>query len=387
MNVTEKNGQPSMEEILASIRRIIAEEPSGTPQGIEPKSKSNPAHAEPALDEHSDFELPSIFRVSSTPTPEKHTPLLGRLTEAIRGAAGNGAESRAAKGAEERPAEQVEQAVGAGRGESPAPHYPTLSSLKSQTPDHQFHDGHPADGQSSDTSKPAGPTAEPPLSVPQVSMSSSGWKFGRSSPPPAAVEDEIKRVMVPFKDTRFQQMAVAQSQQVPTSMPEPFQASPPGSQPGEPPRRVDFTTIIPARMGLPGVPVAEQQWRPEAVAAYPSHAPPTRSDPAAPPHEPPRLETLAPLPASPLTQNYSDPGYTRAPLPATYEEHYAPYRPPAQMYSHDATPTGTIEDTTAELLRPMLRQWLADNMPRMVEKALHIEVAESVKTGKKFTGQ
>jgi cell pole-organizing protein PopZ len=33
----------------------------------------------------------------------------------------------------------------------------------------------------------------------------------------------------------------------------------------------------------------------------------------------------------------------------------------------------------------MLRQWLSDNMPRMVEKALHIEVAESVKTGKKPT--
>jgi cell pole-organizing protein PopZ len=31
----------------------------------------------------------------------------------------------------------------------------------------------------------------------------------------------------------------------------------------------------------------------------------------------------------------------------------------------------------------MLRQWLAENMPRMVEKALHIEVAESVKTPKK----
>ena len=30
-----------------------------------------------------------------------------------------------------------------------------------------------------------------------------------------------------------------------------------------------------------------------------------------------------------------------------------------------------------------LRQWLADNMPRMVEKALHIEIAESVKTPKK----
>jgi hypothetical protein len=31
----------------------------------------------------------------------------------------------------------------------------------------------------------------------------------------------------------------------------------------------------------------------------------------------------------------------------------------------------------------MLRQWLADNMPRMVEKALHIEIAESVKAPRK----
>jgi len=35
----------------------------------------------------------------------------------------------------------------------------------------------------------------------------------------------------------------------------------------------------------------------------------------------------------------------------------------------------------------MLRQWLADNMPRMVEKALHIEVAESVKGGRKPSGE
>ena len=39
----------------------------------------------------------------------------------------------------------------------------------------------------------------------------------------------------------------------------------------------------------------------------------------------------------------------------------------------------TLEDTVVDLLRPMLRQWLDDNMPRMVEKALRIELAESVK--------
>ena len=40
----------------------------------------------------------------------------------------------------------------------------------------------------------------------------------------------------------------------------------------------------------------------------------------------------------------------------------------------------TVEDIVAELLRPMLRQWLAENMPRMVEKALRVELAEGLKT-------
>ena len=37
-----------------------------------------------------------------------------------------------------------------------------------------------------------------------------------------------------------------------------------------------------------------------------------------------------------------------------------------------------MEDTVAELLRPMLRQWLDANMPRVVEKALRVELAASV---------
>ena len=39
----------------------------------------------------------------------------------------------------------------------------------------------------------------------------------------------------------------------------------------------------------------------------------------------------------------------------------------------------TLEDTVVDLLRPMIRQWLDDNMPRMVEKALRIELAQSLK--------
>ena len=42
-----------------------------------------------------------------------------------------------------------------------------------------------------------------------------------------------------------------------------------------------------------------------------------------------------------------------------------------------AEPVRTMEDTVAELLRPMLRQWLDQNMPRVVEKALRVELAAS----------
>jgi cell pole-organizing protein PopZ len=47
--------------------------------------------------------------------------------------------------------------------------------------------------------------------------------------------------------------------------------------------------------------------------------------------------------------------------------------------SNDAGGIRTLEDTVADLLRPLLREWLENNMPRIVENALRIEVAESVK--------
>jgi len=38
-----------------------------------------------------------------------------------------------------------------------------------------------------------------------------------------------------------------------------------------------------------------------------------------------------------------------------------------------------IEERVVELLRPMIREWLDNNMPRMIERALSIELASSVK--------
>ncbi len=47
-------------------------------------------------------------------------------------------------------------------------------------------------------------------------------------------------------------------------------------------------------------------------------------------------------------------------------------------------PQRSMEDTVTELLRPMLRQWLDDNLPRIVEKVLRVEVADMA--GKKDGG-
>lgn len=60
---------------------------------------------------------------------------------------------------------------------------------------------------------------------------------------------------------------------------------------------------------------------------------------------------------------------------------------PATIPSQGSMPvTRTLEDAVADMLRPMLQQWVAENMPRIIERALRTEVAQSVKPGNKPPG-
>lgn len=56
---------------------------------------------------------------------------------------------------------------------------------------------------------------------------------------------------------------------------------------------------------------------------------------------------------------------------------------PASAPSPAAAPqtVRTLEDAVADMLRPMLQQWVADNMPRIIERALRVEVAKTTKPG------
>lgn len=49
-------------------------------------------------------------------------------------------------------------------------------------------------------------------------------------------------------------------------------------------------------------------------------------------------------------------------------------------------PGRTLEDAVADMLRPMLQQWVADNMPRIIERALRTEVAKTTKPGSNSSG-
>ena len=64
-----------------------------------------------------------------------------------------------------------------------------------------------------------------------------------------------------------------------------------------------------------------------------------------------------------------------------------PVSTPLSAYEGRTGETRTMEDTVAELLRPMLRSWLAENMPRIVERALRRELEDSSRSEHKSAAE
>lgn len=334
---TEKNGQPSMEEILASIRRLMAEEPASQVQVID--FDRRPIMLEGDGDDGGqDFNLPAIFRASPPQQTEKSPAILGRLTDAIRHATGT--------------------REGAAQPESPSASAPTTEEVR-------------ADGSLSSLAS-ARRSAEDAVHF-EVAAPISGAPADVAALPEGS---DVKRVMAAFKDTKFRNMGSMSAAIVPFSpgvqapVPGASQPSPVGgsgagdvaSQQGVPApgdhARVNFATIIPERLGAtaPLTPPAASPAVPPSAAV--------QVQAGVDGEEP--IQSAPPLPEPP---------------PSVTSSSVLPRQPPP------AERSSSIEDTTADLLRPMLRQWLADNMPRMVEKALHIEVAESIKDVRKLSNE
>lgn len=155
----------------------------------------------------------------------------------------------------------------------------------------------------------------------------------------------------------------------------------------------DVPTVIAAIPHAPK-PVAQPSPQPEAAAVVPSPASVTTGVVAdAAPAATPAVAASAPAPAPSTAQlrpavstaapsltalaGFISPPVVTVAAPSAQAPAVVPAAPPAERA---VIGVRTIEDMVAELLRPMLREWLAENMPRMVEKALRIELAEGLKT-------
>lgn len=62
------------------------------------------------------------------------------------------------------------------------------------------------------------------------------------------------------------------------------------------------------------------------------------------------------------------------PQPAPAQRAFAPE--PPRLPDGGSLASGGVEDAAAQLLRPILRQWLTENMPKIVEKALRDETGK-----------
>jgi cell pole-organizing protein PopZ len=375
MNVVEKNGQPSMEEILASIRRIIAEEPNGSSPVIDIKAKTKPVLVTSLIDEQPDFELPAIFRPNAQLT-EKHTPLFGRLTDAIRNASNGTAEIRTTKPVEIEAAEDLEAVPHAklnghnhrngtdGYGGLPEPALSQLNLARDEAmaahayvnPHADPQAGHLNDQAQLHVEDAAGAAGNEGHSI--RGAVSEWWNGAASSSAKlAAPVEDVKRVMVPFRDMRMSKMGSC-STSAPLSVPPPAPAEPATPEARALPEHANTVFV---HMDVPDA------FQSEYV----------------PPLDPRDLAVVPAVPPLP-EQGPRAAGYGEASPHNVATQHFGePPALPHQPAHPVAGAASAVEDATADLLRPMLRQWLAENMPRMVEKALHIELAASVKSGKK----
>ncbi len=157
---------------------------------------------------------------------------------------------------------------------------------------------------------------------------------GATAANPPKEDDQVARQMVPFADTRMNRMGSASTDQGPSPSPS--------------------TTNGP----VPAL----------SAGTQPS---PTVSNPTQP---------VAPAPVAPTSAATETPpplGQKPASPPVGSVVHTSP---PASLPADGGTALPqNAHDAAAELLRPVLRQWVGENMPRIVEKALHIELAESIK--------
>lgn len=210
------------------------------------------------------------------------------------------------------------------------------------------------------------PIAPPMADLPNQSLTAADPT--NAMPTAAALPNDqsvtpLQPVAMTFKDTRFSRLTTQPPP--PELIAEATVVTPPAPPPAAP------TPAPAASEALSSLSSARVSPAPgSGPGSSPFAVPPQRA--AAAPHW-----TAAAMSAPPAP--LLDPAATAQPAPAAALS--PPPLPPPGQTIIDAD-FDTVEHATAELLRPVLRQWLSENMPRIVEKALRIELAPPSARGK-----
>ena len=332
MAQAHKAGEPSMDEILASIRKIIAEEPAAV----------------------------------SGPPPAAVAPGHSPAATAPASALGSVADQRAA--AVDR--ELADLLGGNGPISAPAGAAPAAASVAVPGPAHVSN--------------------EPPVEGMPTPPARFGWLRGRSGGP-AGIGAGV--APAPKVD-----LPGAPNAATPPVKPEPAAAAPAAAgAPVAMEAGAGSAAVAAAPVKAPQLPVPGAAPAPPVVAAPPVAEPGPSPAPAVKAGPPPaKSEAAAQAPATQVAAGAAAavaprPVVKPAPTPAgqsvatangaangAHHERAAGSGAAPPVKSSGGVPT-TIEDTLAELLRPMVRQWLDENMSRAIEKAIRVEVANSVK--------
>lgn len=388
MHKSDKAPEPSMEEILASIRKIIAEEPVGSRPGLSRGSDEDDlstALSPPSSDDESThgppYSVEEALADLMDDAPQRRTVRTGeREGEREPARKPEGAAALPSETAGHRPSWLFGRATGSppdqqqGGVEPEAPRGPAgslrgqLESLRSG-PERGAGDGETADRKPGSARNPD--DARSLLDRPRAGASPG--LAGFPTPPPSQSHDLPRPApqRVPMRD--------------------PSAAGLPGNHSGAEAR----LSKPAAGSGILETPQATDRPSESAPDAGP-RAEAARKEPSTGPAAAP---VAAPAPAD---QRHDEKGRDSKPVSSTIagssqpreaqprahvSQTAAPSAPPQSEPRPDArarpgeqsAAARTLEDTVSELLRPMLREWLDANMPRIVEKALRVELATLAK--------
>ncbi len=384
MSRPEKAPEPSMEEILASIRKIIAEEPIGSrpaPMPMPPApeagaTSSSQFHADDRIEpaalpfpgrggsEAPSYSVEDAFADLIEDAPSKiDQPSPTARSEAPRNEAGVQSSGSAPTNAEDdRPAwlfnrtNAVPAPQGGGAAPLPLTGGTALSALEilrqNARPDLAGPDSPKPDQPAA--ARPVAETrpADPRLPTPSATPSQGEIESPRPAPSRAALPDlDVSRVLGAGREPGSADTARAEA---PRTVEAPKPAAPAAVEPAQRKPISALDTLAQGLAGGSGLAAA----KPEPVLKVEPKVE-IKPEPKRDPAPVAKAEPVAPV-AKPA------PAAEPAPAPAT---------------SAGVSPqmARTLEDTVADLLRPMLRDWLDTNMPRIVEKALRVELAANAK--------